>query len=99
MEKEMTFKEGELVGVPCTIQLGPFPDEKLITVETEDGPLSGFVKQANLLVTDDNSHGCVKGVVVESSTDSITVKLFGSFFTTALGMASVRRNGLTRIAA
>jgi hypothetical protein len=99
MEKEMMFNEGERVGVPCTIQPGPFADEKLITVEAKDGPLSGFANQANLLPADEQGHGFVKGIVVQSSTDSITVKLFGSFFTTALGMASVRRNGLTRIAA
>lgn len=29
----MTFREGDLVGVPCTVQRGPFPDESLITVE------------------------------------------------------------------
>ncbi len=95
---EMIFKEGELVGVPCAIQLGPFPDERLITVETQDGLLSGFVKQGNLRPTDDE-HGFVKGLLVGVSKDSVTVKLFGSFFTTALGMASVRRNGLTRMAA
>jgi len=94
----MTFSEGELVGVPCSIQLGPFPDECLVTVETEDGPLSGFVKRANLQ-TSDEDRGLVKGIVVEAARDSITVRLLGSFFTTALGVASVRRGGLTRLAA
>jgi hypothetical protein len=84
--------------VPCTIQLGPFSDERLISVETEDGPILGFVQQNNLR-TADGEQGFVKGVVVEASSDSITVRLFGSFFTTALGIASVRRDGLTRIAA
>jgi hypothetical protein len=99
MENEMTFTEGELVGVPCTIQLGPFPDERLVTVESREGLLSGFVKQQNLRVTDDEDHGLVKGLVIKIAGDSVTVQLFGSFFTTALGMAFVQRNGLKRIAA
>lgn len=94
----MTLNEGDLVGVPCTIQLGPFPDEKLITVQTHEGPLSGFVKVGNLQ-SDDDEHGRVKGAVVRVSPDTITVRLFGSFFTTALGVASVRPNGLIRLAA
>jgi hypothetical protein len=94
----MTFKEGDLVGVPCSIQLGPFPDERLIAVETEDGPLAGFVRSSNLQ-TSDGQHGLVRGAVIDVSRDSITVKLFGSFFTTALGLASVRRSGLTHISA
>ncbi len=94
----MTFKEGDLVGVPCSVQLGPFPDELLIAVETAEGPLSGFVKKTNIQMTD-GEHGIVKGSVVRVGHDSITVKLFGSFFTTALGVASVRLNGLTRLAA
>src|SRR5262245_47407602 len=95
---EMVFKEGELVGVPCTIQPGPFPDERLSAVETDDGPFSGFAKQSNLR-TENGEQGFVEGVVIEASSDSIVVRLFGSFFRTALGIASVRRSGLTRIAA
>ena len=100
MEKRMSFNIGEIVGVACSIQLGPFPDERLVTVETEDGLISGFVKQFNLKLNDpDPEHGFVKGAVVQTADESITVKLFGSFFTTASGVASVRRNNLTRLAA
>jgi len=95
---DIAFKEGELVGVPCTIQPGPFLDERLIAVETDDGLFSGFAKQSNLR-SDDGERGFVEGVVIAASTDSIVVRLFGSFFRTALGIASVRRSGLTRIAA
>jgi hypothetical protein len=100
MEKEMSLNIGDLVRVPCSIQLGPFPDELLVTVETEDGPISGFVKQGNLEVSDPGQdHGYVKGTVVATAPESIRVQLFGSFFTTALGIASVRKDNLTRIAA
>jgi hypothetical protein len=99
-EVDMVFEVGETVGVRCSIQRGPFPDEWLVTVDTSEGQISGFVKQSNLKPdADDPEHGLVKGTVVEATDDSITVKLFGSFFTTALGVASVRRSNLTRIAA
>jgi hypothetical protein len=99
-EADMTIKIGDLVGVPCTIQAGPFPDEKLVTVETSEGQISGFVKASSLEVDPtDSEHGRVKATVVTATDESITVKLFGSFFTTAQGVASVRRNNLTRIAA
>ena len=98
-EVDMTLKVGDLVGVLCLIQPGPFPDERLVTVETGEGQISGFVKQSNLQIdAADPERGRVKGSVVEATNDSITVKLFGSFFTTAQGIASVRRSSLTRIA-
>lgn len=99
-EVDMMFKVGDLVGVPCAIQAGPFPDEKLVTVETSEGQISGFVKESSLQIDPtDPEHGRVKGSVVAATDDSLTVKLFGSFFTTAQGVASVRRHNLTRIAA
>jgi hypothetical protein len=96
--KSMSFREGDLIGVPCAIQLGPFPDELLVTADTAEGPICGFVRKANIQ-TADGEHGVVKGSVVEVRHDAIVVKLFGSFFTTALGVASVRPNGLMRLAA
>lgn len=100
-EVDMMFNVGDLVGVPCVIQAGPFPDEKLVTVETSDGPISGFVKESSIQIDNpvDPEHGHVKGTVVAATEETLTVKLFGSFFTTAQGVASVRRQNLTRIAA
>ena len=99
-EVDMTFNVGDLVGVPCTIQAGPFHDELLVTVDTDEGQISGFVKRVNLQIDPENSErGSVKGIVVDTTSESSTVKLFGSFFTTAQGIALVHRNSLTRIAA
>lgn len=94
----MTFRQGELVGVPCLVKRGPFPDENLVMVETEEGTIAGFVKQANLKVRD-GERGVIKGTVVATERDHVIVRLFGSFFTTALGIASVRSNSLERLAA
>lgn len=99
---KLTFKNGELVGVPCFIQLGPFSEERLVEVDTEDGTICGFVQQDNLHMfseSDDSHRGYVKGAVVEQASRSILVRMFGSFFTTALGFASVKPNHLMRLAA
>jgi hypothetical protein len=99
----MTFANGELVGVPCSVQLGPFPDEHLVMVETEDWTIWGFVQQGDLQMSanegTDTNRGYVKSAVVEQASESILVRMFGSFFTTALGLASVKRNRLARLAA
>lgn len=93
------FSEGDLIDVPCKIQKGPFPDEKLVTVKTDEGEISGFVKLDNLTTDNNFQSGFVKGVVFSASADSITVQLYGSFFTTALGKVPVSRNNLRRLSA
>jgi len=99
----MTFANGELVGVPCSVQVGPFPDEHLVMVETEDGTIWGFVQQGDLQMSASHggciNRGYVKSAVVEQASESILVRMFGSFFTTALGLASVKPHCLTRLAA
>jgi hypothetical protein len=94
----MSFVRGELVGVPCSIQSGAFPHERVVMVETDDGAICGFVKQSDLEMSDEAS-GYLKSAVVQISRDSVVVRMFGSFFTTALGFASVRPDGLRRLAA
>ena len=99
----MNFANGELVGVPCSVHLGPFPEEHLVMVETEEGAVWGFVQQRDLQMSsspgNEMNRGYVKSAVVEQASESILVRMFGSFFTTALGLASVKRNCLTRLAA
>lgn len=98
----MDFANGDLVGVQCSIQLGPFPDERLVKVETEDGTIWGFVERSNLQMYDnddaENDRGYIKSAVVDQASESILVRMFGSFFTTAIGLATVKRNCLTRLA-
>ena len=102
----MDFANGDLVGVPCSIQLGPFPDEHLVKVETEDGTIWGFVKRSNLQMQNgdgaenDRGHFLIsrgKSTVVDQASESILVKMLGSFFTTAIGLAAVKRDCLTRL--
>jgi hypothetical protein len=44
----MTFKIGEFIGVKCEVQPGPFSEERLVTIETIDGAISGFVRETEL---------------------------------------------------
>jgi len=82
------FRSGQVVKVPCHVQPGAFPDERLVTIPTDKGDISGFVK-AEYVTESQGTSGYVQGTVVEVGPDAIKVRLPGSFFTTALGVASV----------
>lgn len=81
------FQRGQIVNIPCTIQQGAFPDEVLVTIESDKGIVSGFLKSS--LVVHRNGHDYIRGVVVEASADSVNVRVPGSFFTTAAGLTTV----------
>lgn len=76
----MAFNAGDFIGVVCEVQPGPFDDEKLVTVETTDGAISGFVKTSELRQSGKNWE--VRGKVQSVGDTSITVWILGSFFTT-----------------
>jgi hypothetical protein len=82
----MTFKVGDFVGVICEVQPGPFSEERLVTIETINGAISGFVKETELRRSGDRWE--VRGKVREASKDFIEVWILGSFFTTN-GIASI----------
>ena len=82
------FRSGQVVKVPCHVQPGAFPDERLVTIHTDKGDIAGFVK-AEYVTESQNASGYVRGTVVAVEHDAIKVRLPGSFFTTALGIASV----------
>ncbi len=81
------FRRGQRVNIPCNVQKGAFPDEVLVTIETDKGIVSGFLK--NSFVFKRAGRHYVQGVVVEASTDSVQVRVPGSFFTTAAGLTTV----------
>lgn len=78
------FKPGQRVNIPCERQPGAFPGEFLVKIETDKGVVSGFVKENHLITHEGRFY--VLGEVVETSADSITVRVPGSFFTTAAGL-------------
>lgn len=88
------FDRGQRVLVPCEIQPGPFPAEWLVTVSSDRGKVSGFVK-ASFLVNESGlpppapGSAYLMGIVEAATNDQVTVRLPGSFFTTASGVTSV----------
>lgn len=72
------FEPGDGVAVPATIQQGAFPGEFLVTVSTQSGPVSGFVREQDIVEPNKTIHAVVRG----SSSDGLTVLLSGSYFTT-----------------
>ena len=81
------FHRGQIVNIPCIIQQGAFRDEVLVTIESDKGVVSGFLKSS--LVVHRNGRNYVRGVVIEASADSVKVRVPGSFFTTAAGLTTV----------
>jgi hypothetical protein len=71
---------GEKVYVPSEVGLGAFPDERLVTVETNEGPVSGFAQESFLKT--DGGDNYLLAEVQSVSGQTLTVRLFGSFFTT-----------------
>lgn len=89
--KPQNFKPGDQVEIPCEIGQGAFPTEMLVTFDTVDGPISGFVRQENIARRDDKlDGGYVFGTVVAVTPDIISVRVTGSFFRTT-GLAALSR--------
>ena len=85
----MNFTLGDTIAVICEVSPGPFSDELLISVETVNGPISGFVRSSEL--REEGSQSYVRGKVKQASEHVIEVWIRGEFFSTA-GLASVRRD-------
>jgi hypothetical protein len=84
------FSVGQPVKIPCEVQRGAFPTELLVTFETVDGPTSGFVRSEDVQRVDGH-HGLISAIIKETSSDTITVIVKGSFFTTT-GLAYLKRD-------
>jgi hypothetical protein len=84
--EQMPFKVGDLVGVKCEVQPGPFSGELLVTIETVEGAISGFIRESEL--RRDGDQWQVRGKVCAVHSGSLEVWIKGSFFTTN-GLASV----------
>jgi hypothetical protein len=83
------FESGDVIGIPCNVQPGPFSGEFLISLETVSGLISGFVKSSEIQELK-AGQPFVRAVVQSLSDDEIEVKIRGSFFTTN-GFATVPR--------
>jgi hypothetical protein len=85
-ESQVRFVPGQTVGVPCQIQGGAFTSEYFISIQTEEGILSGFADSADVRPDQQNpTRGTVRATVVDLEPDKIKVRIYGSFFTIAAG--------------
>jgi len=84
----MVLEIGQHMWIRCKVQPGPFTEEPLVTVESIDGLLSGFVATDELKTVDRERY--VRGIVRHVTRDHVEVWIKGSFFTTN-GLANVPR--------
>jgi len=82
------IKVGDVIGIQCRVQPGPFSEERLVSFDTIDGPVSGFVRETNLKQVDGQWR--IRAVVQGIRDDVLEVRVKGSFFTTN-GLANVER--------
>ena len=75
------FKIGDEISVPCDIGRGAFPGEFLVTLESVSGPLSGFVKEEEIICREE-SNGLVRATIHGFSEDTLSIWIKGSFFQT-----------------
>jgi hypothetical protein len=61
----------------------------VVTIDTIDGPISGFVREEKLIQLKEQWY--VRGVVRDIKKDTVLVWITGSFFTTN-GLANVSRH-------
>jgi hypothetical protein len=80
---------GMRIQIPCEVKPGPFSGERLITFDTIDGHVSGFVKESALTARDGKSY--IDGIVRSVENDYLVVMVKGSFFTTN-GLANVSKD-------
>lgn len=85
----MTPTVGEIILVPVSAERGPFSEECLISFNSIDGPISGFIRADQIVRRDSRSF--IRARVLEVAKDSISVQLHGSFFTTT-GLAHIRKD-------
>lgn len=84
------FNVGEIVEIQCEVQAGAFPTEVLVTLDTVEGPISGFVRKEAIKRVKGHE-GYIRATVKDVSADTLTVVLQGSFFTTT-GLAYLKRD-------
>ncbi len=83
----LLLKPGLVIGIACEIKRGLFSGEHLISFDTVDGAVSGFVRDTNLRIQGDR--GLVRAEVLRLLEHNIVeVMVEGSFFTTN-GIATI----------
>jgi hypothetical protein len=82
----MALQIGQRIRLPCKVEPGPFSEESLVTFDSIEGPVTGFVKSEELEQVGDQP--TIRGIVRNIEKDYLEVWIRGSFFTTN-GLANV----------
>ena len=86
--RDKKMKTGDMIEIRCEVQQGPFSDERLITFDTLDGPVTGFVNEEYLHEKPDGWR--VRAKFLSAEGESVKVRVRGSFLTTN-GLATIPR--------
>ena len=78
--------KGEVLFIPVEVGDGAFAGERIITFDTLEGPVSGFINDSQVIKRDGADF--IEANVLEVAPDRIQVRLHGSFFTTT-GLAHI----------
>ena len=84
--------EGRRIRVFCSTSPGAFLNEYLISIDTQDGLISGFI-DADVVEETEGGANYIWGIVQEIEEETVIVGLPGSFFTTT-GIAHFSRRML-----
>ena len=82
----MALQVGQQIRIPYSVQPGPFSEERLVSFQSLDGPVSGFVRNEEL--EEKEGKPTIRGVIRAIEKDYLEVWVRGSFFTTN-GLANV----------
>ena len=84
-----TISIGSRIKIPCEVKPGPFSEERLVSFDTLDGVISGFVRDKELTQSGDEWY--ISGVIRKVESEHLIVMVRGSFFTTN-GIASISKS-------
>ena len=82
------FVPGQEVRMPCAAARGGPLGESVVTIESAQGPISGFVRAD--AVTGEGEGAFLRAWIVTVTDELVVVEMPGSFFRTAAGRAAVR---------
>ena len=84
-----SYTPDQSILIKCEVEPGPFPTEWLVTFQSSDGPVSGFVRRENVRRVA-GGEGYITATIKDVSSETITVVVEGEFFTTN-GLAYLNR--------
>lgn len=83
----VVFTNGDEVMIRGDVSQGVFENEYSVVIHTESALISGFVRDEDMIKVE-GAKGYIRAIVHQVTSDTVTVRILGSFFTT---------NGLARL--